>query len=191
MQSKFILAIPLFLLTLSLSAQTDGNTIEDQFTDVIDKSNNYQEYKVVKKVKLNALRKSVLDSISALEAEIVTANTEINEQKGRIDSLTQDLSSTQQNLAASIEKEDGIEILGMLTKKSTYNTIMWSIIALLIAAFLFIFFKFNKSNAVTKEANLKLAETEEEFDAHRQKTLEREQQLRRKLQDEINKNRTA
>lgn len=191
MQSKFILAIPLFLLTLSLSAQTDGNTIEDQFTDVIDKSNNYQEYKVVKKVKLNALRKSVLDSISALEAEIVTANTEINEQKGRIDSLTQDLSSTQQNLAASIEKEDGIEILGMLTKKSTYNTIMWSIIALLIAAFLFIFFKFNKSNAVTKEANLKLAETEEEFDAHRQKTLEREQQLRRKLQDEINKNRNA
>ena len=191
MQSKFILVIPLFLLALSLSAQTDGNTIEDQFTDVIDKSNKYQEYKVVKKVKWNALRKSVLDSISALEAEIVTANTEINEQKGRIDSLTQDLSSTQQNLAASIEKEDGIEILGMLTKKSTYNTIMWSIIALLIAAFLFIFFKFNKSNAVTKEANLKLAETEEEFDAHRQKTLEREQQLRRKLQDEINKNRNA
>ncbi len=189
MQSKFILAIPLFLLTLTVSAQTDGNTIEDQFEDVIEKSNNYQEYKVVKKVKLNSLRKSILDSVNSLETEIKATRSKIEEQKGQIASLTEELSGTQQNLAASIAKEDGIEFFGVLTKKSTYNSIMWSIIGLLIAALVFLTYKFRKNNAVTKEANLRLAETEEEFDMHRQKTLEREQQLRRKLQDEINKNR--
>lgn len=189
MQSKFILAIPLFLLTLTVSAQTDGNTIEDQFEDVIEKSNNYQEYKVVKKVKLNSLRKSILDSVNSLETEIKATRSKIEEQKGQIASLTEELSGTQQNLAASIAKEDGIEFFGVLTKKSTYNSIMWSIIGLLIAALVFLTYKFRKNNTVTKEANLRLAETEEEFDMHRQKTLEREQQLRRKLQDEINKNR--
>ena len=189
MQSKFILAIPLFLLTLTVSAQTDGNTIEDQFEDVIEKSNNYQEYKVVKKVKLNSLRKSILDSVNSLETEIKATRSKIEEQKGQIASLTEELSGTQQNLAASIAKEDGIEFFGVLTKKSTYNSIMWSIIGLLIAALVFLTYKFRKNNAVTQEANLRLAETEEEFDMHRQKTLEREQQLRRKLQDEINKNR--
>ena len=65
---------------------------------------------------------------------------------------------------------------------------MWSIIGLLIIGLLFFIYKFKNSNAVTKEAKLKLAETEEEFDQHRQKKLEEQQQLRRKLQDEINKN---
>ena len=32
-----------------------------------------------------------------------------------------------------------------------------------------------------------LAETEEEFEAHRKRALEREQKVMRKLQDEINK----
>ena len=36
----------------------------------------------------------------------------------------------------------------------------------------------------------KLAETEQEFEEHRKRALEREQQVRRKLQDEINKNKS-
>jgi len=51
----------------------------------------------------------------------------------------------------------------------------------------FLGFKFKNSHAVTKEAQLKLAEIEIEFEAYRQKALEQHQQVRRKLQDEINK----
>lgn len=172
-------------------AQTDSNTIENQFTDVIDKSNNYQEFKVIKKAKINALRRNILDSVVALENTIKTAYLEIDQQKTEITTLTKNLSTTRENLTASIEKEDGIEFFGMLTKKSTYNAILWSIILGLLAILAFLFYKFKNSHAITKAARLKLAETEDEFDAHRQKTLENEQQLRRKLQDEINKNRNV
>lgn len=189
MIKKISLTVSLCFLSLFVIAQTETDTsLEGQFTDVIDGSNNFQEYKVIKKFKINQLQKNVLDSVAVLEKEIITANTEIDAQQSEITSLTKSLSTTEEELATSKEKEDGIEILGMLTQKATYNTIMWSLILILLAILAFLFYKFKNSHSVTKAANLKLAETEEEFEAHRAKTLEREQQLRRKLQDEINKN---
>jgi hypothetical protein len=64
---------------------------------------------------------------------------------------------------------------------------MWSIIGALLALLIFFVYKFNNSNVVTKEAKLALAEMEEEFEEHRKVALEREQKVRRQLQDEINK----
>jgi len=185
---NFTLLTLLFLFGIQLSAQSNENTLDAQFTDVIEKSNRYQDYKVVKIFKLNNLKKSVGDSIAALETVIDDANGTIDNQKSQINTLTLDLKKTQDDLVVSKEKEDGIEFFGSITKKSTYNTIMWSIIGLLLLITLFLFYKFKNSNSITRMANTKLAEIEEEFEGHRQKTLEREQQLRRKLQDEINKN---
>ncbi|WP_407267387.1 hypothetical protein R8G64_12630 [Tenacibaculum maritimum] len=42
---------------------------------------------------------------------------------------------------------------------------------------------------MTKEAKNNLAEIEQEFEEHRKKSLEKEQKIRRQLQDEINKQR--
>lgn len=191
MKTNLIILLSFLFITSAVIGQTESNTIENQFTDVIDKSNNYQEFKVIKKTKINALRKNILDSVVALEKTIETAYSEIEKQKTEISILTKNLATTQENLATSKEKEDGIEFFGMLTKKSTYNMILWSIIIGLLALLAFLFYKFKNSHAITKAAQLKLAETEGEFDAHRRKTLENEQQLRRKLQDEINKNRNV
>ena len=189
MTTKSLILLSFLVVTTSIFAQDNNNSIENQFISVVDKSNNYQEFKVIKKTKIYNLRKNVLDSISALEAKIGTSQSEIEKQKAEIETLSQNLSTTQSNLTASIEKEDGIEIFGMLTKKSTYNTILWSIILGLMAILGFLFYKFKNSHAVTKSVKLKYKEIETEFEAHRRKTLENEQQIRRKLQDEINKNR--
>ena len=169
--------------------KSDVNSIENQLAETIDKSNSYQEFKVIKKTKLARLRTNILDTISGLEGTIKTLHTEIDTQKSEIASLSKNLSTVNDNLTASIAKEDGIEIFGTMTKKSTYNTAMWSIIGLLLFALGFFIVKFKNSNSVTRAAKLKLAETEAEFETHRQKKLEEQQQLRRKLQDEINKNR--
>ena len=59
----------LFLFTaISLVAQE--NTLENQFDDVIKKSNSYQEFKVIKKVKINSLKRNVLDTVAQLEQNI-------------------------------------------------------------------------------------------------------------------------
>ncbi len=196
MMKKTPILLALVCCTLTAFAQetlneNKPNTIENQFIDVVDGSNSFEEYKVIKKTEIAKLRANVIDSIKSLEGTIGNLNTEIDERKNEIASLSQDLAETKEDLALSQKKENGIEFLGTLTEKSTYNAVMWSIIGILVLALAFFVFKFKNSHAVTKEAQLKLAEIEIEFEAHRQKKLEEQQQLRRKLQDEINKSRKA
>jgi len=191
MTAKYLMLLCFFVVSTTGFSQDDTNSIENQFIKVVDKSNNYQEFKVIEKAKIAVLRKNVLDSIGALEAKINTSQVEIEKQKSDIELLTQNLNTTKSNLAASIEKEDGIEVLGIVTKKTIYNTVLWSIIIGLIAVLGLIFYKFKSSNDITKSTKLKLNEVEADFDTHRKKSLVNEQLLRRKLQDEINKNRNV
>ena len=160
-------------------------------TEAFEKSNSYQEYKVIKKTQLATLKRNILDSVSALEKKINTQDNQLVAQKNEVDSLRQNLNTTQQNLANSKEKEDGIEFFGILTSKAVYNTIMWSIILILLAIAGFLFYRFLNSHKITNAAQLKMAEMEIELEDYRRNSLEREQKLRRKLQDEINKNRKA
>lgn len=192
MIKKIIFLVSFFGLTSFMFAQENtSTTLDQQFENLIRKSNSYQEFKVVKKVKLNLLRKNSNDSLVALKRNIIVSNTTIEEQKNTINSLKEQLTISQSDLSVSKEKESGIEILGFLTKKTTYNLIMWSIIGVLLAFLLFTFYRFKNSNSITKSSKLKLLETEEELESHKKKALEQQQQLRRKLQDEINKNRTS
>ena len=169
------------------SAQKD-NSIEAQFVEVIDKSNTYQKYKVIKRTKLSGLRKNILDTIEALEKSIQQKKTTIASQNSDISSLQVDLNTTQNNLAASLEREGTISLFGITTEKGTYNFLLFSVIGFLLLGLLFFIIKFKNSNLITKQTKQKLAEIEQEFDTHRQKKLEEQQVLRRKLQDEINKN---
>lgn len=193
MKKILLLTIPLFLIPLTNfaqdSIQIQKNTLENQMSDAFDKSNSYQEYKVIKKTQLVTLKRNILDSVSTLERSINNLESELANQKNEIDSLKQNLSNTQQNLAISKEKEDGISLFGILTSKATYNTIMWSIIGILLLISGFLFYRFLNSHKITNSAQLKMAEMEIELEDYRRNSLEREQKLRRKLQDEINKNR--
>ena len=178
-----------FMFAQDTSLDNNPQTIENQLEETIDGSNSYQEFKVIKKTELATLRANILDTISSLENTIDELNSEIDGQKNEISSLTQTLGTTREDLELSKTKEDGIEILGAVTKKSTYNTVMFSIILVLVLLLAFFIYKFKNSHSITRNAELKLAETEIELEKLRQKKIEEQQQLRRKLQDEINKNR--
>ncbi|WP_042491982.1 hypothetical protein [Aequorivita sublithincola] len=195
MKKILLLTFPLFLFALSATAQDSiqvrKNTLNDQMIDAFDKSNSYQEYKVIKKTQLATLKRNIIDSVSTLEKKINGQNSELSLQKSEIDSLLQNLKSTQQNLSNSKEKEDGIKVFGILTSKATYNTLMWSIIIILLFISGFLFYRFLNSHKTTNATQLKMAEMEIELEDYRRNSLEREQKLRRKLQDEINKNRKA
>lgn len=190
MTIKTIFSCLLFLCAIAGYSQSKvqiDNSIEAQFVEVIDKSNNYQKYKVIKRTKLAGLRKNILDSIELLENSIQQKDATIASQKNSITTLEASLSNTQENLDASIEKEGTISLFGITTKKGTYNFVLFSTIGMLVLGLLFFIIKFKNSNIITKQTKHKLSEIEQEFDSYRQKKLEEQQILRRKLQDEINK----
>lgn len=168
---------------------TEG-TVDNQFEYVIQKSNNYQDYKVVKKTWLYALKAHTMDSLKAIRTNLVDTQTIVDNQAEEITTLKSNLSETKTTLADTNEEKDNMALFGLQMSKSSYNVLMWSIIGALFVLLLFFIYKYRNSNMVTREAKKSLVETEDEFEEHRRTALEREQKVRRQLQDEINKQKT-
>ncbi|WGK64919.1 hypothetical protein [Croceiramulus getboli] len=162
-------------------------TIGGQYTEMIESSNSYQDYKVIKKYKLNAFEANLKKEIDGLNAEIESLQSTIDNQESQLESIKQELATTQNSLAETRSEKDSISFLGSQMSKTGYKGLMWGIIAVLLAGLLFFFYRFRNSIALTKEAKKKLDETEMEFDDYRKKALEKEQKMGRLLQDERNK----
>ena len=182
-----------FIFTQSIIAQTttveQPNTVKNQFIKLYKNSNNYQIYKVVKKNEFLSLQKSILDSIKVIKKDANSKQIKIKEQLKAITSLQTKIDTLNNDLSVSIEKEDAISFIGMPLNKGSYNTILWSIIGGLLIALAFFIFKFNNSYSVTKETKDLLVDVEHEFEQYKKNSIDKEQKLRRQLQDEINKQR--
>lgn len=193
--------LPLLFISITVLAQDDENqetnaslnsgTIESQFEYLYKKSGRYQDYRVVKINQLIKFRNNVYDTLKLDRKKYLDSQNIISNQKIEIDSLDSKLIAINDNLSTVTKEKDSINLLGMQLSKAGYNSILWTIIAALTALLAFFISKFKRSNAITIEANKNKAEIEKEYDEHKQRTLEREQLLRRELQDELNKQKYA
>jgi uncharacterized membrane protein (DUF106 family) len=193
---KHLIYTFVFFLTVSINAQdtetiNDGS-VNDQFEFLLRKSGNFkgtngQPYEAVKRSMILNLQKNTNDTISNLKSKLNKTHTTIDTQSKEIETLKSNLSNTQSTLDNTNKEKDSMALFGMQMSKGGYNTMMWSIVAVLLAFLVVFIYKFKNSNAVTKAAKKSLEETELEFEEHRRVALEREQKVRRQLQDEINK----
>lgn len=195
-KTLFFALFSLFLTVPAISQENDDDdeklslnegTLDNQFEYVIRKSYNYKEYKSVKKTWLYALKAHTMDSLEAVRNDLNNTQKIVDSQAVQITDLKSKLGDTQTSLDNTIEEKDNMSLFGIDMSKSNYSVLMWTIIGALLALLLFFIYKFRNSNSVTKQAKISLAETEEEFEEHRRIALEREQKVRRQLQDEINK----
>ncbi|MCL7765373.1 hypothetical protein MPF19_18275 [Polaribacter sp. Z014] len=188
---SLIITLLLLTATISFSQETinEDSSLDGQFNRINRVSTNYQSYKVISKDKFLQLKQNVLDSVKSLKKKISEKeNLLITERNGIKETKTL-LDKTKLDLDAALIKENSISVLGLQLSKTTYNLLLWSLIVILLLALSYFIFKFSKSNVLTKEAKDNLADIEQEFEKHRKNTLEKEQKLRRQLQDEINKQR--
>ena len=192
------------LFTISAQAQTNSEddnlslnsgTIDSQFEYVLKKSGNFKgtngsPYEAVKRSMFNTLRAHTIDSLKTVHKDLAETRAIVNSQAKEIASLKTSLTNTQGTLDQTNIEKDSMSLFGMQMSKSGYNVLLWSIIAGLLALLLFFIYKYKNSNSITKNVNEALAEIEEEFEEHRKVALEREQKVRRQLQDELNKQKT-
>lgn len=159
-----------------------NGTIEEQFDVLIKNSFPYENFKNIRD-NLPRFRKNTLDSLHALQNQIAEQKTTTENQKTTIDSLQTSLSSMKE----TISQRDNISLLGVSLEKGTYNLIVWSIIVILIILLSFFIQRYKSNFRVAKESKDAADEIREEFEQHRKKAMEREQKLKRDLQDELNK----
>jgi len=189
---KRLIFFPLFLLTISLVAQepveeSGPKTIQSSFNEMMAKSNRYQDFKVVKRTKLEAFMREVQDSLNVHQQNFkADAQTKSNLQK-EIDKLNGTIIQGESMVSQLEGQRDNIESLGMNFQKGSFATGMWIAVLALLGLLIALFLR-NKSIAISQR-NVKssLSEIENELTAVKKKALEREQELKREVQDYVNK----
>jgi hypothetical protein len=190
----YILIFTAVIFTKTSSAQdtiVDDISINGQFETILRTSTNYKGYKVINKEKFLQLKQNILDSIKISQNLLTLKNKSLKAEKETIKRTQDSLNKTQLELSATVLIADSISLLGTRLRKATYNIILWTLILSLISALICVILKFLTNNILTKEAKNNLLIVEKELEQHIKNAIDREQKLRRKLQDEVNKQRNS
>lgn len=187
-RTKRILLVATLALTSTVFAQGNIKTITHQFSTLFNKSSNYQNFKIVDKQSLLDLQQNVEDSLHQHTNKLVANQALIEQYKKELETTTQQLAAVQKELETALAKEEHFEFLGIKAEKNTIQTVILALFGLLFVLVAIFYYRFKKCHVHTKDALQKLKETDDELEEFRKLSLEREQKIRRQLQDEINKN---
>jgi len=202
--NKIILPVLTFLLiSLSAAAQVKApdtaaadssrsiaNTdfsLRGQYQSLLSKSKTYYGFKLINPGRLSAFYKSVTDSVRKERAGSKASQARIREQAKTIDTLNSLIKTNEGALASSNQKLDDITFLGVSFSKSTYNTIVWSIIIVLALGLVFVISRSAKNIHEAKYRTELYEEVSREYQTYKTKSNEKEKKLARELQDERNK----
>ena len=165
-------------------------TIEGQFDELVDKSGNWEKFKLVKKESIYTFKKTLLDSIRGQKSLLREKLDTISVQSSRIKELNLNIQNLQSELDKEKNRNDSIDFFGLTIEKGVYSIIVWGIIAVLAILLVVFISRYTSSNGITRGALKDLEDLQNEYEEYRTKAIEREQKVRRQLQDEINKHRS-
>jgi len=158
---------------------------------VLDKSLNGQYQYLLTKVYhyqqplISALWKSASDTLNANRLKLKTVQSALNIQSKTIDSLKAKVNNKNQDISSA--RTDGVEILGIVVSKTTYNIIVWGLVAALAITTIVVIARTGSFKREAREKAMLYTELEEEYKAFKIKANDKEKKLARELQTERNK----
>ena len=127
-------------------------TIEGQFDELVDKSGNWEKFKLVKKESIYTFKKSLLDSLSGQKTLLREKLDTISAQSSRIKELNLNIQNLQSELDKEKNRNDSIDFLGITIEKGVYSIIVWGIIVVLTIFLVVFISRFTSSNSITRGA---------------------------------------
>ena len=194
---KFFVIFIMILVSVRMFSQTneqqtqialDTGTIENRFDYIINKSSSFKEFQLIRKTSILRVKKHVLDSLSIVQKELKLSEGEKEELQSKIEELKAEITTLTTEKEEISKNVESINLLGMPINKTSYSTIVWGIIFILLATLSFFVYQFSNHHKVTASLKNELAKEQSDFEAFRKRALVKEQEVMRKLQDEINKN---
>ncbi len=169
-----------------------------QYQDILQKSNNYQEYKVVRQSLLNSFWNSVEDSLQRSRREVQNAQRKIADLQSQIDNLGANQKAQMSTLQQAIQSREQaivqreydnarVSVLGIPIMKDTYVVLTYIVFTLLVVVAAVAFMSYQSSNKVAVAARKDYDEVKAELEGYRQRMLEKQTQLGRELQTERNR----
>lgn len=184
--SLLFLTFASFSQSLTLQQKLQSNLdLQGQFQALLMQSKGIDaDFKAIRKSNVEIIQKNVADSISKYTKEIATLKSNTSSSTTTLASLRDSLQTAQSELTIETAKKDSISFIGIDFSKSSYHTMVWTIISVLATALFIILISFRKAKVDAVEHQSTAEELQNDFQAFKKKALETEQKLKRQLLDE-------
>jgi hypothetical protein len=154
-----------------------GSTLKDQFNMVEERTRIYDNFRAVREDVFQLLQKNVLDTIGTMQRKINGLNSQTAELNRTIASLNENLERTQHGLDDMTKSKNSMNLFGMQLDKVTYNTVMWSVIIVLLSLLVIGFLVFKRNQNVVVQRAKDLQELKTEFEAYRKTSREAREKM--------------
>jgi hypothetical protein len=176
-----------FAQTAEDALRNDQQTLRERYLVMKMKSQNYQEYKVIKENILDGMWKIVLDSMSAKQAAIRKSQTEANNLQAELNKNIETLKAKENSMNDIVFASTHIRVLGIDFDKGFFAGMFGAIliIAGLVLAGVLYSMKVLKKNLNEKESLATAISSE--YEEYKRKAMDKQTKLSRELQNERNK----
>lgn len=176
-----------FAQSASDALNHDNQTLRERYLVMKTKSQNYQDYKVIKENLLDSWWKIVIDSVQAKQAAVRAANANVAKLQTELNESKEALAAKETSMKDVEYASSHIKVLGIDFAKGFFAGLVGVIIlglALAIAVILYLL-KAVKSN-LKEKADLAEA-ISGEYEEYKRKAMDKQTKLSRELQNERNK----
>ena len=162
-------------------------TLQQQIDEILSLASTWNDHWLIKKSRFSNFQTQLKDTLSVLHQDLRNLqNTQAALEKQLAD--TGELLSNSESSNQKLNKEkNSMSVLGLMVNKKAFQVAVAGLLLLLLATTGFFFFQYRTRNDITAKVRKTLTETQEEFDQYKKRAIEREQKLKRELQDELNK----
>lgn len=170
-----------------------ATAIPEPVFDATDKSLNGQYQYLLTRVyayqrpMVSAFYKNVTDSLARQKAKVAQLSTSLTAQGKTLKDMQTDMNNKEQSLNESTSKVDSIDLLGISMSKSSYNILMWGLVALFGAVAAFVIIQSGGNRREAKYRTKLYDDLDNEYKTYKTKSNEKEKRLARELQTVRNK----
>ncbi|HEX8039920.1 MAG TPA: hypothetical protein VF490_12255 [Chryseosolibacter sp.] len=182
------------LAVIGVSAQTasdalekDNQTLRERYLVMKNKSQNYQEYKVIKEYILDGMWKIVQDSLDAKQSAIRQAKAEINNLNQKLDKNNAALKAKEESMQDIQYASTHISVLGIDFDKGFFAAMVGVIFLLLGLVIAVIYYTMKMMRRNLDEKVELMNSISSEYEDYKRRAMEKQTKLSRELQNERNK----
>lgn len=150
-------------------------TIEAQINTLEARTRTYDNYRAIREDYFQTFNQNALDSLNKEKGITKASRLTIKQLNNNIDSLQRVIASTNASLESTLKTKDSMSLFGAEVGKVLYNTILLSIIGILLALLVLGLVIFNKNISSTRSTKTEYEELAKEYEEYKKKVrVERE-----------------
>jgi flagellar biosynthesis/type III secretory pathway M-ring protein FliF/YscJ len=170
------------VLTIKASGQgmpeelTNG-TLRDQMNYLEERTRIYDNFRAIREDIFQKIKANALDSLAQTKNRIKSLNTQTSLLNNTIDSLKRSLTMSQSNVEEITRERNSMQVMGMNVDKTIYNSLLWSVIAILLILLVLGVIIFKRNLIIIREAKKDLKDLHLEFEAYRKTSREAREKM--------------